>query len=134
MSFNTIRLDRTVPGCRSGFLSRLADELYQEEHSLDELPDLLSDLHSPDSQTRAAAAWALGTIGEPSTVPALLEALRDPDQQVRWTAADSLRLFGSAATQGLLEALRDPEPYVRQAAARALRDVGSIAALLAVEG
>jgi len=73
---------------------------------------------------RAAAAEALGLVGDAQAVALLLEALRDPHEWVRWTAATALGLLGGPAVPALSEALRDPSPHVRSLAAMALGQTG----------
>jgi HEAT repeat protein len=47
-----------------------------------------------DEDVRRAAAWALGEIKDPSTVPQLLGALKDKNSGVRYWAADALGEIG----------------------------------------
>lgn len=78
---------------------------------LDEAPEL-----------RAAAAVALGHIGDPIAASALAEALKDPSEEVRYAAALALgRVAADGAATHLSAALRaDPSWWVRYAAALAL--------------
>jgi HEAT repeat protein len=71
---------------------------------------------------RAAAAVALGRIGDASASGALLEALRDPAEEVRYAAALALgRLAVDGAASRLTRTLSsDPSWWVRYAAAAAL--------------
>ena len=78
---------------------------------LDETPEI-----------RAAAATALGRIGDAVAAPVLGEALHDPAQEVRYAAALALGLLpADGAATRLTRALRsDPSWYVRYAAVLAL--------------
>ena len=73
-------------------------------------------------QLRAAAATALGRIGDAVAAPSLGEALSDPSVEVRYAAALALgRLPAEGAATRLTRALRtDPAWYVRYAAVLAL--------------
>lgn len=55
-------------------------------------------LKDEDTSTRAAAAEALGRIGDPRIVPPLVAALKDETWQVRKAAAESLKLLYKSAT------------------------------------
>jgi HEAT repeat protein/lysophospholipase L1-like esterase len=82
-------------------------------------------LKEREPKVRAAAAWALETIGAAAagTVPALVDSLDDPSEVVRAAAARALGSIGAearAAAPALFEALADPRQQVRWAAARAL--------------
>lgn len=74
------------------------------------------------SEIRAAAATALGRIGDAVAAPSLGEALRDPVPDVRYAAALALgRLPADGAATRLTRALRsDPSWWVRYAAVLAL--------------
>ncbi len=78
---------------------------------LDELPEI-----------RAAAATALGRIGDAVAAPSLSEALGDPEPGVRYAAALALgRLPAEGAATRLSRVLRtDPSWWVRYAAVLAL--------------
>ena len=99
-------------------------------------------LDSEDQGLRAAAADALGWLGDARAVPPLLTILQDPDdhEAVREIAAEALgKLGGSAAVQPLIDALADPREWIRRAAAQALGELGepramdSLSALLGDE-
>jgi HEAT repeat protein len=92
------------------------------------VPGLLKALGDADAKVRAAAAAALGAIGDAAAVPVLLEALDDADAEVRWAAVEALGEIGdAAAVSGLLEVLGDAE--VRWAAVEALGQIGDAAAV-----
>jgi HEAT repeat protein len=85
----------------------------------------------PPSQTslRAAAARALGRIGDRAALVPLSRLLLDPDVPIRAAAAEALgRLGGAEAVEPLAAACRDHDPVVRRAAIRALATVGGQAA------
>ena len=89
---------------------------------------------------RAAAALALGRVGDRVAVPALSEGLRDPMPEVRYAAALSLgRLPADGVVTRLERALKtDPSWQVRYAAAialgRAKKNFASQALAEALEG
>jgi HEAT repeat protein len=74
------------------------------------------------TEIRAAAATALGRIGDAVAAPSLGEALKDPAQEVRYAAALALgRVPADGAATRLTSALRsDPSWWVRYAAVLAL--------------
>ena len=97
----------------------------------------LRDLRSDDPRVRAAAADALGDLGEeatPEVTAALVPVLGDARWEVRCQAALSLAALGHAiasdhaALPALLARLDDDHADVRQAAAIALGRMGHMAA------
>ena len=75
---------------------------------------------------QAAAAWALGQLGDARSVPVLVAALRSRDGLVALAAASALGRIGDpAAREALAQALFDDEAAQRDAAARALRRVSA---------
>jgi len=73
----------------------------------------------------AAAAAALGQIGDVTTVPALVAALEHEHEGVRRTAAQALgRICDTSAVPGLLLALQDRDEWVRATSAEALGKIG----------
>jgi len=69
---------------------------------------MLSDF---DRELRAAAAEALGRIGQPSTIPALAHAANDPDAVVRNFAAHALALLQTAQTSSDTQSLTAKEIF-----------------------
>jgi HEAT repeat protein len=91
---------------------------------------LLSQLDSPDADTRGKASLAIVRLGEPA-VPGLVEMLKSEDPRRRATAASTLFGMGPkarAAVPALAEALSDPDSEMRVSAAMALESVGPDAA------
>jgi HEAT repeat protein len=94
--------------------------------------DLIAILNAPNDEVRAAAANALGNIGDPRSVPALIQLLQDQAEPVciRDTAAYALGMTRSPdAVPVLIEALGDPTSSVRRCAAEALGRCGDERAL-----
>jgi HEAT repeat protein len=85
------------------------------------IADILGDA---DLQRRYVAAWALGEIGDPATVPALVKALDDNDGEVRRHAVRALIRFGGAAVPPLVAYLPGATPRGGTGAVRALGDIG----------
>lgn len=91
------------------------------------VPVLLEQLTSGDAEDRQSAAFYLGTMHNPSTLPALLLALKDTDHHVRYRACQALgEIKGPSVVvvPALLQALDDPESEVRCHAADALAVYG----------
>jgi len=86
-----------------------------------ELAGVMLRIDQP-ADLRAAAALALGRIGDRVAVPALSEALKDPSPEVRFSAALSLGKLPAVGVETRLErVLRyDPSWQTRYAAAIAL--------------
>ncbi|MFF0204578.1 HEAT repeat domain-containing protein [Streptomyces sp. NPDC005017] len=81
----------------------------------------------PDTRTRAAAAQALGRIGDLRSAPVLIQTLSDPDSYVRGFTATALSRIGVGsedARAALLARLEDPVEAVVALAARALGALG----------
>lgn len=97
---------------------------------------LLRDLlRHKDADTRARAAFALGSIGDPTSAPYLSAALSDSAWFVRAMAAKALgRLREDGSIDVLCDALADPQWWVRANAAEALKNKGTrgMGALLAM--
>src|SRR5690606_20949059 len=93
---------------------------------LDALAERLGD---EDSEVRAMAAWAIGTL-QPPTAPSRLyrETLRDADPEVRLLAGWALgQIADPAAQPALAEALpRETDPEALQAVTRALLRLGPL--------
>ena len=89
------------------------------------LCDALAD---EDGGDRAAAARALGTIGERAAAEPLAAALEDKNPAVRLAAAQALGAIGDArAVEPLILAHGDTDRAVRRAAAAALAQIGPAA-------
>lgn len=85
-----------------------------------------------DLNVRAAAARALGALGDTNFSAALIQALRDSEWEVRAQAARALGVLGSAeAVPSLASVLTDRSWWVRRHSAYALARLGAdgIAAL-----
>lgn len=102
------------------------------------LPAVTEQLSAQSSETRRAAAAALGHIGDTSARPELESLLgTDTDPSVRSAAAEALgRLGDCAAVPALIAALADPDARIRAAAAGALGELHDprVPALVALLG
>jgi HEAT repeat protein len=89
------------------------------------LEPLCSALLSDDEpETRATAACALGTLGDPRAVDALVQALEDDYLDVAESAAEALgKIRDPRAVDALVQALEDNDPGVRESAAKALGEI-----------
>jgi len=87
------------------------------------IPALVERLGDEDARMRAAAAAALGAIGDARAVEPLVQlVLHEPVAAVRQEASDALRQIGGpTACQALASALDAEEEAVRQMAAAVLR-------------
>lgn len=96
------------------------------------VPNLIRALWDRAESVRAAAARALGEIGDHRAVNALLEGtLRDPSALVRMEAAVALGKIGDEKSLEALQlALADPDPIVRLRAIEALEMIGPSASEL----
>ena len=84
-----------------------------------------SRVDSEGVHVRLNAAWALGAIGSPQSIPALEIAVHDADPEVRNRAAWALGAIGhDRGTAPLVVLLRDEEGAVRERAAWALGAIG----------
>jgi HEAT repeat protein len=84
----------------------------------------VSALGSSDEETAAAAARALGQLGDPHAVEPLVGALNRSERRVRREAADALaHVADGAATASLLRAVRTAVPDRRATAIVALGGV-----------
>ncbi len=81
-------------------------------------------LEDENGSIRRWAAYALGLIGDDSTVMALVEALDDTNGNVSHEVAGALVKIGKPAVPGLVEALYDENDAVRHSAARILKQIG----------
>ncbi len=85
---------------------------------------LIAALKDSDRNVRAAAADALGTIGDPRAVQPLCAAIRDPDGYVYIAAGKWLPNFGVLAVEPLLTVLKDPDENVSKRAPEILGSIG----------
>jgi hypothetical protein len=115
------------PGDSPALKERLAkiDDLADED-AAKALPELLGALADKDPRIRAAAAEALGEVGDASAVEPLGKALAsDADSDVRDAAAEALGDIGSPNAVPLLSAgLRDADEDVRETVVDALGSIG----------
>ncbi len=78
----------------------------------------------PYAGTRANAAWALGTAGDPTAVNGLRKATRDDDDFVRLRAVGALMdLKTKLGVPELIDRLSDENPMVAERAHQALREL-----------
>ncbi len=90
--------------------------------------ELLDELLRTDRSVyvQAAAAWALGRLGDSAHTAALVTALREHAGVVSIAAASALGRLGDVrAREALARAVFDADPELRDAAARALASLGS---------
>ena len=128
-----------VPPSPPGALGRPPDGLL-ERPDLQRLVDLqvrrrgdslAHFLSSPDAAVRARAAFALGSVQDPATVPSLLPLLDDPEPKVRADAAFALgQTADSTSSLRLVNALeREDDPAVLRELLDALGKTGSLGSL-----
>jgi HEAT repeat protein len=94
-----------VPGARHNEIRMLAESRNRRAR-----PALESVLGDPLPDNRAAAAAALGNLGDPAAIPALVRVLEDPHGGVRLEAAGALLKLGDGRGRPLLQALASSEP------------------------
>lgn len=119
------------PGDSADLKARLtAIEDLADEDAGKALPPLLSALSDKDPRIRAAAAEALGEVGDPSAIEPLGKALTgDDDSDVREAAAEALGELGLPNAVPVLRAgLKDTDSDVREAVVDALGDIGGLEA------
>lgn len=94
-------------------------------------PALAARLDDPDPAVRARAAFALGSVQDPTAVPGLLDLLADPDAAVRADAAFALGQSADSTAAGRLgDALAaETGPTVRRLLLEALGKTGGSASL-----
>ena len=90
------------------------------------VPVLLGALDDPVPRVRAAAAEALGLLGDPRALPGLeSRILREPSAEVRSTAARALGVIGDDdALTPLVLALGEPDYWVRARIIQAIDALG----------
>jgi HEAT repeat protein len=87
---------------------------------------LTAVLGEANDDTKIAAIWALGSLGDPSIVPRLRELYRSPDAGVRKMVVFALGVLpGTEQEETLRVALADPVPDVEWNAAVALAEDGN---------
>lgn len=99
-----------------------AAALLGELRAAEAVPKLVAFLKSGRPR-RYAAAWALGEIKDPATLPVLIEALADGNVGVVKAATRALINIGKKATRGLVVALPSSTGPSRKAMLRALEDI-----------
>ena len=101
-----------------------------EQGGASSIEPLVSALHDPAWEVRAAAVWALGKRGEQAPLEALIGALADEDPSVRAAALRTLSLLGDRVPlEPSIRALHDPAWQVREIAALTLGERGEQAPL-----
>ena len=86
---------------------------------------LVEQLRSDETETRRAAATALGRIGDPRAVEPLVALLDDDDRELLVVASNALARIGDGrAFEPLLRLIGDDDLGVRQAAIGALNSIG----------
>jgi HEAT repeat protein len=96
----------------------------------DRVARLIQELKQKNRIRRADAAWDLGQIGDPETVPALCQALRewsrwdDAREMVRDAVTAALVKIGAPSVVPLCELLKDESPGARERAVEALGKIG----------
>ncbi|MEE8575898.1 MAG: HEAT repeat domain-containing protein [candidate division Zixibacteria bacterium] len=93
----------------------------------DAVPDLISALDRIDGLVVQRVCWALGSIGDSSSVEPLMGVASHPRWQVRSQALTALGKIGDTASESvLLTALEDSIGQVRKSAVVATGRIGSI--------
>ncbi|MBZ0315539.1 MAG: HEAT repeat domain-containing protein [Anaerolineae bacterium] len=94
------------------------------------IPGLLDTLRDLKKYGRAAAALALGRIGDLTATPVLLDTLHDREAVVRKNVVEALGQIGDpTTTPALLSTLSDSDPYVRSETAKTLGILGNPSAV-----
>ena len=86
------------------------------------VPKLTSFLQS-DRPRRYVAAWALGEIKNPDSIPVLVGALKDPNESVVKAATRALINIGRKSTPPIVASLPASAGRARKAMLRALEDI-----------
>jgi HEAT repeat protein len=97
--------------------------------TVDQLPDLIRGLSSPNPAVRTRCAKDLGKLGlaAKEAFSALVVAVDDPDQPVREAAVHALGGFGVMALSTLVGLLMHHDKYVRRNAVWAIGKLGAVA-------
>lgn len=96
---------------------------------------LVTQLSSPDKESRVAARESLVEIGGQVVTRALVVELLDPRQEVRWEAAKALASIGDPiAALPLLHAMDDEDHDVRWLATEGLIALGKTGLLSVLSG
>ncbi len=91
------------------YVAAMASGSIQSESALDELASLLFD---PSIEVRTAAAYSLGQIGSPSSVPHLLDAFdSDPDEINSELNMTILAAVGKCGDKGMLDFMATTSTY-----------------------
>lgn len=97
----------------------------RQVHSPGAVPVLIDALESPDTQVAAAAADALGQIGDERAIDPLAEVMLDSDRGRQLHAARALqRIGGPEVIEHLTRMLRSEDMGLVRDAARVLADLG----------
>jgi len=88
----------------------------------------LTKVLTSGGERRYAAAWALGEIKDPASIPVLIDALADANVGVVKASTRALINIGRKATPGLISALPPSSGSARKAMLRALEDIEDIRA------
>jgi len=103
-----------------------AIDIFGRIRSLKAIALLRELLKDPEADVRARAAFALGSIGDPTSAPFLTGALKDPNWAVRAMAAKALgRLKEEDSIDALSASLVDQQWWVRANTAEALKNKGA---------
>ena len=92
------------------------------------VPYLIRRLNDESPQVRIKAAYALGSIGNPTAVPALIDMLQDNSEDIRGAAAWALGLIGrpaQAAVPDLINMLKDENDSIRHEIISGLGGIGT---------
>jgi hypothetical protein len=114
--------------------SPVASESYAARESIQTLIQRLNAQPEPDDplergHSRASAAKALGSLGDPVAVPVLIDALKDPNYVCVCAASALAKIKHPDAIEPLIAVLEDANSFwvPRGAAAVALGQLGEIA-------
>ena len=114
-----------------GIISAIAIEVAAEGQEIGSLIEQLQDKEEI-VEVRRKAAYALGQIGDRTSVTVLVQALPDDRGEVRAAAASALVRIGSLAVPKLIQSLKSEDAVVRSTAAYALGQIGESDAISAL--